>query len=145
MSNHREVLETWFKRVWAEEDANAIDQMLVPETAASGLGPKVHDGPAQFKGFQKGLLGLVSNVDISIDMSTEDGDWIYSLCNFTAECRRSGKPVAVTGTVIVKIIDGKLVEAYNHFDFLSMFECLGLLPGDTFEKCMCGEGMVAPA
>ncbi|MEP4987312.1 MAG: nuclear transport factor 2 family protein [Paracoccaceae bacterium] len=90
MSGHREVLETWFRRVWAEEDAGAIDEMMAPGTPARGLGSQTHIGPAGFKGFQQGLLALVSDVEIKIDKSMEDGDWIFALVHF----RRSAAKVA---------------------------------------------------
>lgn len=141
MSGHREVLETWFRKVWAEEDADAISAMMAPDAAARGLGSQAQVGPAEFTGFQKCLLELVSDVEIKIDKSVEDGEWIFSLCSITAKCRRSGKPITSTGTVVVKIVDGKLVEGYNHLDFFSIYEGLGLLPSGSFEQCLCGKSL----
>ncbi len=34
---------------------------------------------------------------------------------------------------------GKMVEAYNQFDFISLFEQLGQLPQDTLPICMTGQ------
>lgn len=141
MSNHREVLETWYRKVWTEEDSGAIDTMLVSDTKARGLGAQIHVGPSDFKIFHENLLKLVSDIDMQIDKSMEDGDWISALCTFRAKCRRSGKPVTSTGTVFIKIVDGKLVDAYNHFDFMALYEALGLLPEDAFEKCLLGDGL----
>lgn len=41
----------------------------------------------------------------------------------------------------MRIVDGRIVEAYNHFDFLGLFEQLGLLPAGAFGRCLCGEGI----
>lgn len=38
----------------------------------------------------------------------------------------------------VKISDGKLVEGYNHFDFIGLWAQLDLLPNDTFEQGLKG-------
>lgn len=141
MASHREVLETWYRKVWMEEDTDTIDAMLVADTKARGLGAQVHVGPPEFRIFHENLLKRVSDVDVQIDKSMEDGDWISALCTLHAKCRRSGKPVTGTGTVFIKIIDGKLVDAYNHFDFMGLFEQLGLLPEDAFEKCLFGDGL----
>ncbi|MEP5396807.1 MAG: hypothetical protein ABJQ22_11190 [Hyphomicrobiales bacterium] len=63
---------------------------MAPGTPARGLGSQTHIGPAGFKGFQQGLLALVSDVEIKIDKSMEDGDWIFALVHF----RRSAAKVA---------------------------------------------------
>jgi hypothetical protein len=39
---------------------------------------------------------------------------------------------------MIRIVDGKLTEAYNHWDFLGMFSQLGLLPQQTFEMALSG-------
>jgi len=140
MSGHREVLETWFKNVWSNEDADTIDKMLVPDTQARGLGSQTHVGPSEFKVFQKNLLARVSNVEIKIDKSMEDGDWLSALCTFTSTCRQTGKPASMTGHVMIKIVDRKLVDAYNHFDFMGLYESLGLMPAGSFERCLTGDG-----
>ena len=44
MPSHRETLKTWFRRVWAEEDATAIDDMLRPDMQARGLGDQPRVG-----------------------------------------------------------------------------------------------------
>ena len=31
MSTSREVIETWFRRVWTEEDSSAIEELFVPD------------------------------------------------------------------------------------------------------------------
>jgi hypothetical protein len=36
-------------------------------------------------------------------------------------------PVDFTGVVITRIKDGKIVEAWNHFDFMRMYEQLGVI------------------
>lgn len=141
MAGHREVLETWYRKVWMEEDADTIDAMLVADTKARGLGAQVHVGPPEFRIFHQNILKLVSDIDVQVDKSMEEGDWIAALFTFRATCRRSGKPVASTGTVFIKIIDGKLVDAYNHFDFMDFYEQLGLMPEDAFEKCLLGDGL----
>jgi predicted ester cyclase len=36
-------------------------------------------------------------------------------------------PVAFTGMTIVRIADGKIVEAWNNFDFMTLHKQVGLL------------------
>ncbi len=142
MSTFREVMETWFRRVWTEEDSTAIEELFVPDGEARGLGANVLIGPEGFKQFHSALRGLLCNFVITIDKSVESGDWISAVCTLRAKSRQSGGPVEMTGSVMVRIEDGKLTEAYNHWDFLSLFSQLGLLPKETFGKALGGEKIV---
>lgn len=150
MADKKEIMETWFQRVWADEDPEAIEEMFIDEGTARGLGTYVTEGqgsfldheligPKGFKEFHKALLGLVGDVKIEITKSMEQGDWLAVLCVFKAKKRGTDQKVQTTGTVFIKITDGKLIEAYNHFDFMSLFGQLGQLPENTFGECLCGK------
>ena len=39
----------------------------------------------------------------------------------------SGKPVAFEGMLMFRVRDGKVVEAWNSFDFLKMFQQMGVV------------------
>ena len=139
MSTSREVMETWFHRVWTCEDSAAIEELFIPDGKARGLGANVLIGPEGFKQFHSALCGLLSDFVITIDKSIESGDWISAVCTLRARARQSGAEVTMTGNVMVRIVEGKLIEAYNHWDFLGLFAQLGLLPGDSFEKALSGQ------
>jgi hypothetical protein len=138
----RDVMETWFQRVWAEEDKTAIDELFIPDGHARGLGQNVLIGPEGFKQFHSALCGLLSDIVITIDKSVESGDWISAVCTLKAKDQKTKAPVVMTGSVMVKIVDGKLTEAYNHWDFMGLYSQLGLLPGETFEKGLSGKKIV---
>lgn len=139
VSELREVAETWFQRVWAEEDESAIDEMLVPETTAKGLGEEPREGPAEFKAFHRLLLSMIKDVRVDIDRFVEQDDWAHILCSLKAKRRDTGEPVEMSGQIAVRISDGKLITAHNHFDFMSLFEQLGLLPKGAFSRCLYRE------
>lgn len=141
MPTSREFLEDWFRRVWTEEDPGAVDEMFAPDAAAGGLGSHPTIGPEEFKAFQRALLALVGEVEVRIDHCMADGPWTSVLCSVSARSRATGEPVRITGTALVRIADGRIAEAYNHFDFLGLFQQLGLMPEGAFERCLCGEGI----
>jgi len=137
--DNKSVLEEWFRRVWTEEDPNAIDEMMELETTALGLVKKDLVGPTEFKSFQQALLALVTDVDIRIERHIEDGNWISAFCKLKATKRGDGTPLEMTGQVFGKIVDGKIVHADNSFDFLGFFEQAGYLPENTLTRCLQGE------
>ena len=135
-------LESWFQKVWTEEDASAIHKMFIPDNdgAADGLYKDKGLGPDEFLGFHSALLGLLKDMRISIDESLESGDTIIASCTIFARDRKTGnKEIEVKGVVVGRVVDGIIKDAKNHFDFLNMFEDLGLLPENTFKKCLSGE------
>lgn len=142
MSTSRNVMETWFRRVWSDEDTSAIEEMFIPDGEARGLGGNVLIGPRDFKQFHAALCGLLKDIVITIDKSIEQGDWISCVCTLRAQSQQSDDPVQITGSVLIRIVDGKLIEAYNHWDFLGMFGQLGLIPGSTFETALSGQRVI---
>lgn len=138
MSKNREVVETWFRRVWAEEDESAIDDMLVSETEARGLASKELTGPEGFKAFHRAFLANLCEFDIVIDRFIEDDDWASVLVTINAKCRESGKEICTTGNIYLQIVDGKLIQGDNHIDFISLLEQLGKLPEHTLENALSG-------
>ena len=143
MSAKIDVMKTWFDRVWTKEDAATIDEMLVDSAVTHGLGspnstePQKRIGPEEFKAFHKAMLGLIGNVEFVLDKTVEDGDWLSLLVTVKGTLRKNGNPMKTTGQIMVKIVDGKIIEAYNHFDFMGLFEQCDLLPKESFESCLC--------
>ena len=139
---HREVCETWFRRVWREQDELAIDEMLMPSTKARGLDDRVRPprvGPDDFKQFHRAMLALIDDVQVDIEHLISEGSRTSALCRMVAKDRKTGKSVEMYGQVFLEIADDKIVDAHNNFDFLSLFEQLGLLQSGTFSKCLAGE------
>lgn len=139
MGNSADIQERWFQRVWSNEEEEAIDDMLVPDTHAAGLGSQPRVGPEQFKEFHRCFLKLMSDIDIKIDKRMQQGDWYSTLVTFNAKRRDNGQPVSMTGHVFCRIVDDKIVEGYNHFDLIGLFGQLGLLPVDALDRCLMGE------
>jgi hypothetical protein len=101
-----------------------------------GLQPLV--GAEGFKSFHRAMCALLRDTDLVIDHHIEAGSWLAVLCTFTGTSA-NGQRVATNGAIHARIADGKIHEAYNHFDFIGLFAQLGLLPGDTFERCLAGQ------
>ncbi|MBE9476947.1 MAG: ester cyclase [Proteobacteria bacterium] len=134
-----QVSEEWFQRVWLEEDAGAIFEMFQPSSSAVGLGSHPHVGPDEFSQFHASLLRLIEKVAVISDLTVEQGDWLSQLVTITGVCRKTGRMVCIHGQIMLKIIDGRIVEARNHLDFISLFEQLGILPKQFFENCLSGK------
>lgn len=135
---------------WGEEDASAIEDMFGIKGRALGLGAsslqqskdfKEHEliGPDGFRAFHNTLLELIGSVVIDVTDSMTRDDWIASLCLLAGKRRKTGKTVQMSGQVYLRVENGQIAEAYNHWDFIGLFADLGLLPADTLMRCLGGE------
>ncbi len=131
-------LETWARRVWVERDEAALDEMLMPDTKAHGLGQQALVGAEDFKWFHRNVCALLHDTDLVIDHHIEQDGWLAVLCTFKGTTA-GGRRVAINGAIHARIGEGKIHEAYNHFDFVDLFAQAELLPADTFQRCIMGQ------
>ena len=139
MGQHIEFVRAFFDRVWNQGDAKGIEDAMAAEVSVSGLGEHSPMNRAGFGQFHAALNRLIDGVSVTLDHGLEDGEWMYGMCTVRGKGRACGTPIAFTGTVAGRVVDGQIVEGYNHFDFLGLYQQLGLLPAQTFETCLSGE------
>jgi len=130
-------LQEWARRVWAERDTAAIDEMCASECCVHSAGPQPLRGPEQYKQFHQQVCQLLSETRLDVDHCIEQDGWLAALCTFTGRMA-DGREASMRGSIQARIVDGKVVEAYDHFDFVGFFMQLGMLPADTLECCMSG-------
>ena len=133
-----DILKEWYQRVWVEADLEVIDTLFTPDTEAQGM-MEFGVGPEDFKALAGAVHEQIHEVSIHFDRVVELDNWIWSQMSAKATGKLNDGTVNVTGQIMCRIKDGKIVEAYNHFDFLTLFEQLGLLPEHTLALCLAGE------
>jgi predicted ester cyclase len=130
-----EIVRQWFKEVWDEGREEAIDRLLAPNARVHGLsgpdGRPIH-GPLAFKPFFQMMQRALGDLEIHIERTVVQGDMCAAHCRVTA--RHVGptlggpptnKPVEFWGMCIAQVSNGQIVEGWNCFDFLSMYQQLG--------------------
>lgn len=137
----RDVLDAWFQRFWCDEDLSAIDDMVSVDTDVRGLTDVPKVGPDGLRAFAEAMLKLISIDSVEIEHFMETGDWAQILATFHAVGRSNGVLAPFTAQILVKIEDDKITDAYNHPDFITLYQHLGLMPVDTIERCLSGQGL----
>ncbi|HVF91501.1 MAG TPA: ester cyclase [Blastocatellia bacterium] len=134
-------LHRWFEEVWNKRRADAIDEMLDCDGVAHGLTDESGNelcGPEAFKPFFERFLGAFPDLRVTVEDAIEEGDMVACRCTVSGTHTGEGigmaatrKPVTFSGMCMVRLKDGKIVEAWNNFDFMSMYQQMGLmqLPG----------------
>ena len=140
-SGNAALVRRWFEEVWNKGRAEAIDEMFAEDGIAHGLADETGAplrGPAGFKPFFQRFREAFPDVEVSVDDAISEGDRVAARCTVRGRHRgdtlgfaATHQPVEFTGMTFARVRDGKIVEAWNNFDFMAMFQQLGALRLDA--------------
>jgi steroid delta-isomerase-like uncharacterized protein len=130
-------IRRWFEEVWNKGRAEAIDEMFAEDGIAHGLADETGAqlrGPNDFKPFFYRFRGAFPDIQVIVEDTIAEGDRVAARCRLRAThagdtlgFAATQKPLEITGISIVRVRDGKIVEAWNNFDFMTMRQQLGAL------------------
>lgn len=119
------LLHRWFDEVWHNGNENAIDELLDQNAVIHGLEIDANlTGPAAFKPFYRSFRESFPSIRVDLDHLIEANDYEVAYCTVTGK-NVKGQEVNFNGIVVCKFKDGKMIEAWNGFDFLKMFQQTG--------------------
>jgi steroid delta-isomerase-like uncharacterized protein len=129
------LMRRWFEEVWNKGRDEAIDELFAEEGVANGLADESGEalrGPAGFKPFFRRFREAFPEIEVTVEDTVSEGDKVAARCTVRGAHRgdslglaATNRPVEFTGICIVRVADGKIAEAWNNFDFMSMFQQLG--------------------
>ena len=134
---NKQLVRRWFEEVWNKGSVDAIDEMFAEDGIAHGLSDVPSNpikGPTGFKPFHTVFREAFPNMMITVEDTIAEDDKVAARCSVRA--RHEGEfmgraatqaPVDFTGITIVRIYNGKIVEAWNNFDFMILHKQVGLL------------------
>ncbi|SFI74155.1 nuclear transport factor 2 family protein [Celeribacter neptunius] len=134
-----ELLEAWYEKVWVQADIEAVAEFFDVEALASGI---MTDFAAHLEDMQAlvpAVLQAVREVSVSFEDSMEQDDRVWARVTLHAKKAHDMTPIHIPGQVMIRIKNGKIVEAHNNFDFISYFEQMGNLPQDSIALMLAGE------
>ena len=134
---NKALLNRWFEEVWNKGNGDVIDELLAEDGVIHGLtdasGQPVR-GIQAFREFHTQFRGAFPNVNVTLEDVVAEGDKVVARCSVQGMhtgdnlgFAATNAPVEFEGIAIVKVKNGKIVEAWNQFDFLQMNRQLGVL------------------
>ena len=136
LSENKALLQRWFDEVWNRGRAEAIDELFAADGIAHGLSDDPQNpltGPAGFRPFFEAFRGAFPNIQVVVEDLIAEGDKVVARCSVRGKhvgdhlgFAATNAPVEFNGIAIVRIRDGKIVEAWNNFDFTTMNRQLGV-------------------
>ena len=134
---NKALMRRWFEEVWNKGRADAIPEMFAEDGIAHGLSDDVSAplrGPSGFLPFHGQFREAFPDIEVVVEDQIAEGDLVATRCSVRG--KHSGdslgiaathSPVDFTGMTITRIREGKIVEAWNNFDFMKMYRQLGAI------------------
>lgn len=137
--DHKMMIRQVFEDVWNKNDFSVIDKVYAPEYVAHVAGsPRDIEGPEQFKQFVALHGVLTSELHFSVDDQIAEGDRVATRWTATSTAASGliaggseGQTVTVTGISIHRLANEKIVESWDNWDALTLYQALGT---DVFER-----------
>ena len=134
---NKALMQRWFDEVWNNGRTEAIREMASENLVIHGLTDAKGEaitGLRAFHDFHAQFRSAFPDIYITIEDIISEGDKVVARCSVRA--KHTGESlgfapthadVDFTGIAIARIKDGKIVEAWNNFDFMQMNRQLGIL------------------
>jgi predicted SnoaL-like aldol condensation-catalyzing enzyme len=125
------VVRRWFSEVWNKGREQAIHQLMAPDALIHGLGDEIMIGPAQFVRYFRTMHTALRPIEVTVVRTVVDGEMVAAHCHVTARHAGPslGPPTGCTvdfwGMIMARVVDGQIVEGWNCFDFLTMYQQFG--------------------
>ena len=132
------LVKTWFEEVWNQGKEDAIDRLMAPDALIHDLptadgAPMV--GPAAFKPFYQRFRAALPDVRIQVVRTVVNGEFVAAHCRVTGThsgdtlgVPPSSRSVSFSGMAIARVRNGQIAEGWNCFDFLTLYQQVGVLP-----------------
>lgn len=124
------VVRAWFQEIWNEGREDAIDRLAADNFIAHGA-PSLRS-TADFKVMYRQFRQALSDVKVKVEHTVTQGEYCAGYCRVTARHTGNGfggaptnREVEFDGVVMALVRDGRIVEGWNCFDFLSMYQQIG--------------------
>jgi steroid delta-isomerase-like uncharacterized protein len=134
---NKALIRRWFEEVWNKGRAGAIPELFADDGVAHGLSDDAANplrGPAGFLPFHAQFREAFPNIEVVVEDQIAEGDMVATRCSVRGKhtghslgFAATQAPVEFTGVTITRIKDGKIVEAWNNFDFMKMYKQLGAI------------------
>jgi predicted ester cyclase len=115
----------WFQEVWNEGREDLIDDLMTEQSIVHGIAEGQSKGTEAFRSFYRNFKNQFRDIRVDIQEALSQDNLECALTNVTATHKDTGTKVSFSGLCMVRYEDGKIAEAWNHYDFLSMHQQLG--------------------
>jgi steroid delta-isomerase-like uncharacterized protein len=125
-----------FDEIWNGGKWDTVDELFAPDYVNHDpYSPNQPTGPEGFKQRVGGYRDIAQEFDLRVEAQIAEGDWVetrWSLRGVHAGTWEgvapTGKPIYTEGQLLSRIVDGKFVEEWVHWDTLGALRQIGAVP-----------------
>jgi steroid delta-isomerase-like uncharacterized protein len=128
----------FFDAVWNKGDFSVLDTLIAPDAddhSTVGGKPKTEKGSASFRNIVTMFRNAMPDIRLTIDDEVYGGDKVVHRWHLVGTdtggvmgMPASGKELTFSGTTIVRMDDGRIVERWANVDELGLLQQLGVVP-----------------
>ena len=115
LEHNKHLVVRWFEEVWNQGRDETISELLTSDSV-------IHDGSNDLRGiedfsrFRDGIRAEYSDIQITPVVSLAEGDLVC--LHWAADLRHSAtsRAVHITGTSVIRVKDGRFIEAWQNWD-----------------------------
>jgi steroid delta-isomerase-like uncharacterized protein len=124
----RDLGKYWFEEVWNKQRREAIAELLAPGCVLRD-GADAMRGPEGFYPFFDRMRATFPDLHVTVEDTIAEGDKLcvrwYATMTHTGDglgIPPTGRKCKVTGMSFVRIEDGKMIEGWQNWDMLGLFQ-----------------------
>lgn len=134
-AENKALVHRWFEEVWNKKRESAIREILDPDVIVHGLGEagETMRGPESFVGLWKKFVATFPDIRVTVERVVAEGEYVVALCSVRGNHTGKGlgveptnKEILFTGMVMLRVKNGRFAEGWNSFDFLSLYQQVGM-------------------
>ena len=133
---NKELNHEFFRRVFTEHDADAVDDLLAEDFREHVRFPGFSMDREGARAFFKEMFEAFPDLTPEIHSMVAQGDRVFIRSSFTGTHSKefmgvptTGRKVTVDNFDIVRVVDGRATDHWGIFDVLGMLGQMGVLPG----------------
>lgn len=125
IEDNRNIAQLWLMDLWSQGKLDIADQIVAKDYTR-------HDrefplkGPEDYKRFIKAFRDFFIGMEFEEEHIVAEGEKVFVRWKARAFLK-SGKQGEISGTDLLRIVDGKIVECWPLFDAMSLMRQMGLL------------------
>jgi len=128
------ILHEWFDEVWNRGNRDAVERLLAPDAILHNLDEQGGDarGPEEFLVFWTRFRNAFPDTEVVMHDAVQAGDKVAGRWTATGTHRGdqlgfapTNRRIEIRGMSMAIVRDGKVVEAWNLYDVMTMMQQLG--------------------
>lgn len=123
-------------RLWNDRDPAVIEELFLPDGCAEGLQAKPVIGPREFRAFWDMLSTAIVETNVEIEHIMTHGEEALLVASFRGVHRDSRSEVHMRFAAHAIVRDGKIVDATNVLDALSLLQQIGKAERDALPAAL---------